>query len=610
MTNTIDESRKSGRWTTRDTSLSLIFNSFVIDPDYGGDIIDRALEYREEASDSARGILNSAIKDSVEVAGFRDSSKAVTDQLRNSVTLEVFSGNDRLAAGVLRVWEESQEELRDFVAEYLKNEGIPAEGPNIRNREFNSIWPRREWRRQRDEIVDADSDGRFDENDIGLMVCYVSGRLADPNRVETAGIDSELILAFIDDLDELPPDSHDWEYIDPLINALTQLDEDKTIQRNLTQDLALREATDDVNLDFVNELSYLGLRIDPWGLGNQKRKHIIPEALVLIEELKSALEVYSPIRPQADTRTEEMERAPRRFECESTILSLAERWHELMAAPEVAEELNDSPGMKAEDDSTLFIKAFTEHGDSEANYVSDAVASELDSLRQASGSLRSENDQLRQVSESLSSEKDRLIQDRVHLRADLNALNDQIAQLRRELGQSQEMQEHWRRGYVLASAGQARPESEEPAQLSNVDDALELAEKSFPDRIRLALNSKSNSNTPFQKPDEVFNALAWLATEYHRLRTNPGDAPNFDMLIKSACPGWSYKPKQTEVTKDQFTEWYTTTLDGKSYGLDAHIGKGTSYDPHQTIRIAFDWDDELKQVIVGFVGRHQKNRNS
>ena len=108
----------------------------------------------------------------------------------------------------------------------------------------------------------------------------------------------------------------------------------------------------------------------------------------------------------------------------------------------------------------------------------------------------------------------------------------------------------------------------------------------------------------------MFDALAWLATEYHRRRSNPGAAPNFDKLIKEACPGWSYKSKQTGVTKEQFTEWYTTAVDGKSYELDAHIGKGTSFDPQQTIRVAFDWDDELKQVIVGYLGKHQRNRRS
>ena len=108
----------------------------------------------------------------------------------------------------------------------------------------------------------------------------------------------------------------------------------------------------------------------------------------------------------------------------------------------------------------------------------------------------------------------------------------------------------------------------------------------------------------------MFDALAWLATQYHRLRTNPGASPDFDKLVKEACPGWSYRPDQAEVTKDQFAQWYTTTVDGKTYELYSHVGKGNSFDPQNTIRIAFAWDDELRKVIVGYIGLHQRTRRS
>ena len=65
-----------------------------------------------------------------------------------------------------------------------------------------------------------------------------------------------------------------------------------------------------------------------------------------------------------------------------------------------------------------------------------------------------------------------------------------------------------------------------------------------------------------------------------------------------------------DETKDQFPEWYRTRVDDREYELDMHVGKGTSFDPQNTIRIAFDWDDEGKRVVVGYIGRHQKNRRS
>ena len=599
-----DTSQASDRWTTHDRSMSLIFNSHVIYPDYAGNIIDRALEYRDQASESARGALNAAIKDTIDVVGFRDASKAVPDQLKASVMQEVFRGNDRLAGSVLRVWEESKQELRSVVTEHLRSKGVHTNGPDFRKRQFNSIWARREWRSERDEIVEADTDGRFDIDDIGLMVCYVSGRLADPNRVETAGIESELFLEFIDKLDEFPSVAPDWENVDLFINAVTQLAEDKAIDRELTQTLALREATMEVNADFIDDMRYLGLTVDMWKVGSPERVNVTSEALTVINDLKSALAEYSPIRPQADTRAEELQRAIQRSESESVIFKLASRWDKLMSVPlgpeDNPKQLESPDSRKPPERSSVDSPPTTD-----ADAI-DAVLAEIGN----SDSINPELDRLRQVNDLLSSENAQLRQDSDHLRADVSTLNDQISQFRDELSQSREMQEYWRRTYVSASTGQARDDDEQPAQVVNVSDALALAEKTFPSRLRLALNSKSNKNSPFQKPEEVFDALAWLATEYHRHRSNPGAAPNFDKLIKESCPGWSYKSKQTALTKEQFAEWYTTTLDGKTYELDAHIGKGTSFDPQQTIRIAFDWDNDLRQVIVGFLGRHQRNRRS
>ena len=562
----------------------------VMEPDHALSVIDRALDYRGNAPDSVRSRLNSAIVQSVNVAGFRDSSKAPRPQLREPVLSAILTGpNEKLAGEVLRCWVESNETLRRVVSDHLTSNEVAAEGPDLQRGVFGSIWLRHEWAAECEEIANGATNGRFDADDIALMLCYVSGRI--PTLEATIEMESPLFQEWLDELNELPPDATEWENVDEFVGSLKGLALEKIAERVTVQVKAIADSIDDARSGFDDELRYLEVDLSSWSADDAVRTGQTEAALEKITELKTALSEYREIHPRASSRSEELLRAPEREKYENSIIDIVGAWDDLMTVPD------ESPD------------------DSKPQPFSDAAQS-VDSVEGDTGTgpdrslAGRELDLLRQDIEALSSENRHLQQEGQHLRDDKNKLGEQIAQLRRELVQSQEMQEHWRRGYVHASTGQARPESEEPVQLSNVDDALELAENSFPDRIRLALNSKSNSSTPFQKPDEVFDALAWLATEYHRLRTNPGDAPNFDMLIKSACPGWSYKPKQTEVTKDQYTEWYTTTLDGKSYGLDAHIGKGTSFDPHQTIRIAFDWDDELKQVIVGFVGRHQKNRNS
>ncbi len=108
-------------------------------------------------------------------------------------------------------------------------------------------------------------------------------------------------------------------------------------------------------------------------------------------------------------------------------------------------------------------------------------------------------------------------------------------------------------------------------------------------------------DTPFANPTEVFDALAWLATAY---RNGPTDR------IGETCPGWFYKSNQSAPTMGRFPDWYRTRVNGTAWQLASHLGKGTSHDPHHTIRIAFAWDEPNERVIVGFVGLHQRNRAS
>ena len=105
---------------------------------------------------------------------------------------------------------------------------------------------------------------------------------------------------------------------------------------------------------------------------------------------------------------------------------------------------------------------------------------------------------------------------------------------------------------------------------------------------------------PFAKPAEVFDALAWLATAYRR---DPA-------AIAESSPGWFHKTDQSATTVGMYPDWYRTTYRGRTLDILEHIGKGTSFDARSTIRIAFAWDDETELVVVGYVGRHQRNRQS
>ena len=567
--------------------LSTAFLPPVMDAGHASIVIDRALDFRGRASDSVRNRLNSAIRDSVTISGFQDASVAPSQLLRDPILGAIATGEcTSLAGAVLRAWVESQQGLQAVVVEHLAARGVSTDGPDLQQGIFRSSWSKYEWNLESELIANSDSNGRFDADDIALMLCYISGKAPTPK----AQIGSPFLQEWFEELSELAPEAPEWDYVYEFASSVTGLAYAKLAERATVQIQQIDRSIKEISEEFDQELSYLEIDISAWSADDAEASGVTEMALERLSELNSALSEYRPIRPQASSRSEESQRAPEREKWEERVLEIAASWDEMMDVPE---DLWDDGVTQQSDDA------------SDTDAV-EAVLAAIQHRDTADPELR----RLRQANNSLSVENDRLKQDGDNLRADKAQLGKQIRRLRNELTQSHEMQEYWRRAYVSESAGQAHPEEEQPVQLTNVNDAIELAAKSFPDRLRIALNSKSNSDTPFQKPDEAFEALGWLATEYHRLRSNPGDAPNFDKLIKEACPGWSYKSKQTEVTKDQFTEWYTTTLDGKSYELDAHIGKGTSYDPQQTIRIAFDWDDDLKQVIVGFVGRHQRNRRS
>ncbi len=595
--------------------LSVIFGT--LDPEYSEKVVGRALEFRDEASDSVQSRLNSAIRDSVKIDGFRDASKAKPDQLRRPVLSQIVLEDDgRLSGEVLKAWAESHEKLRDLVAEHLISQSVPAEGPDFQARRFNSVWPESEWEGERDVITAGHDD--LDETDVALMLCYVSGRFPRPDDADKAEIESPTLLKWLHELRALPPDSLEFAEARLFAESVIKIADDKHEERIIVVRQALDTAIAEIRNEFESDLRYLDLDIDSWSSEEVEEPDVIPDLLEVAETLKLELVEYSPIRPQAPSRVSESARAEAREVFETRIFDVAGRWNRLIENPTGPDDDSTSDGRSQQNDSDEPSDTTELSGGDglPTQELDDSRDGETQTGEQPSQDLRPEAhiSETRVVApsqdyDSLKSENTRLGQASAELQSDNTLLGKQVSGLKAELSRTKEMEKSWRRAYI-ESASQAPTEKGEPAQLNSVNDALAHAERTFPDQLVFALNSKSAKNSPFQKPDEVFDALAWLATEYHELRMNPGASPGFNRRIKESCPGWFYKAGQTDVTKEQFYEWYTTSTDGKRYELDTHIGKGTSFNPQNTIRIAFAWDDERHEVVVGFLGLHQRNRRS
>ncbi len=592
--------------------LSVLDVMYQYSPGYMRQVVDVALRFRDQVSQGPRDSLNAAINNSgIRLDGFRDTSKADADTLVKPVFDQLADGNERLLRSILRTWMESREVLRAQVAESLDRLGIPTDGLRGKNADSIEVWEEEEWL-EKLRIVTSEAKGE-DEKDVKLMMTCVTGMAPDlPDEEE---LESALLKGWLQKLRELPAVAHEWIELDLFVRELGTLAHEKAGQMIGEQTERLEVAVEDIRGKFEDELGYLEVDISGWVEEAKAYPFVFPEAVTVAESLHDCLLQYMNVRPIARTRKEELERREKRDSYEDSIYGFMSEWKELVdQAVRVEEKRREETkegktqageGVAHEEVSVevvVDLDGTTDAQEEEGVGVDDApqaaaAAAELEAARR-------ENDRLRGDRETLESE-------RRGLEVKLSDMEEEVDRLRRELYESQQTEKVWREQFVSVSKSVGDVKGEVVDEIRDVEDAVERAGRAFPAQLVVSLNSKSDVATPFQRPEEVYDVLAWLGTEYHRARTREtGRGAQFDKLLKEACSGWFYKPKQTDETKDQYPDWYRTRVGEREYELDAHVGKGTSFDPQNTIRIAFDWDDEGKRVVVGYIGRHQKNRRS
>jgi hypothetical protein len=141
---------------------------------------------------------------------------------------------------------------------------------------------------------------------------------------------------------------------------------------------------------------------------------------------------------------------------------------------------------------------------------------------------------------------------------------------------------------------------------------FEQAEQRHPQRLAFRPNNHSDRDYPYDRPDEVDAALRWLVGPYWEVRQGllRADHRALDLKLRKAC-GWTYKTSQSASTVGRYRSWYETTYEGRRLVVLEHIGRGNTkrQGPH-SIRIGFTWDEQTGKVVVGFVGQHQRNRDS
>ena len=600
-----------------------------INPEFRTALVSRVLNSFPDLPESARQSLRSAVNDEIALSagGFRRGQAGrALDGLRTILQEPIETGiqrSSKLACAVFMCWAESHASLREESERYLVSYERSADGPDLAARRFRSTWSPEEVESTVDDFSKAH--GGYSRDDMGLMLCYVSGNFPLQTDAESEAQEaSETLSEMLKYLQTLPATSSLWESVIPnFVASVSRVIEEKAAQLRWASDFdSILEA---LRRDFSELLTFFEQDTQEWAASRVSHEADTAAALGLVENLQSLLTEYRAVHDRALSISEERERSKRRDALQPAIVDALGDIDALMTGEPGGESaVSPTPtagvaprgpvGVNAVGDSPRPsagpLNSTPQDTSTELNCPSSGQQ-HLPVVGSAASDVRVEIAEPQSFTEheyeGLLSENSGLRDNAVALRSENQDLRDEVESLKAELFSSLEMEESWRMAYRSAINGAAtHVEKEAPPQLDSVDAAVEMARNRYKQELLFAPNSESTiQDNPFIDPAKVWEALCWLATTYYASRMGRLRVTDFDQSIKEAC-GWWYKGDQGETTLSRYEKSYTTRVDGKRHWLAEHIGKGTTFDARYTIRIAFHWDRERRRVIVGYIGRHQQ----
>ena len=630
-------------------TVGLSFVFIRMNNEFRAEVVKTALTGREQVSGDARAALSRSVSAAVNVDGFRNAGIAPPAYLQEPVA-KLVDVSDNLAAAVLRVWAELRGPLRDVVVTYLKGLSLVGGDSECMGDKIH-IFPNDErWDHAIDGLIETHPD--FSKDDLRLMSCCVSGRMVETGE-ESESLDnpdspprsathdengigvSEMLAEIREQLLSMPRDDCFEqssaglidEFLDRLrvhcpdtvgdelqsldfTKAVKEVQKAKFIEQTLATVLAsaLSNIKDEHSalLDFFEQdggrlaalipgpddsLDELAERLREFLEEHTRlRLHRLARNMLEVDSISRKLDEYGPIHGQAATFKEEQRRNSRRAGMQEAIDRDFRQLADLISGsapfetPEVEQNV-EVPGAQIQGDTPFDSHIVDSDPVSDTPPISCSIDHYLPLLEEAR--------ELREQNQDLEQENDELEETCKRLRQQLYDAQNKEAGLR------------------LALASQSDPGvPSDMAEVASVEDAVRLARNSFAHRLVIAANSESNvEESQFKWPDKVLSALEWLATTYYDSRSGQLTVTDLDASCREHCDMW-YKSSQGETTMIAYPNSYTTVVDGDQIWLEEHIGKGNSFDPRRTIRIAFNWDKNRQQVIVGYIGRHQRTRAS
>ena len=612
----------SGSIVPKRNSLRRILLPGVISEEQFADVVAVSLSAsRIAGAKSARQSLHAAIdaSDGIKVKGFSQASRAKAAQLQEPVMDEcMLYGNERLLGAVMRMWLTCKPELRSRVAQHLVESGIETRDVDFKDAVYAGIWRPEDWDRHLQSLVEAvacpesgnTAEAEFETDELRLMFSLLTSAVpAHPGEIVAVDIESPMLSNLLESLWTALPTREEWQELDKAIEALTEINEQKSRQM-IEMDIRFRrENIEFLVEEFKEELEYL----DEFNFEIVLDAAENPEILLTVDSTYPAklillLERYRDIRPQAKSRSAEKARAAERSSLEDEAIDLFAHWlRDISRQQEIIRERLDA------EQQTAAEAGEAEAGASPAN--EESRDEELESLREKLQEEKSAHKALQGRYDKQGEDKRKWERQSSKLEKDKQRLEEEIESLRALQGPNADAANQQGVSGVREEAGEYRV-NYSPDRIKDVKDAFSQSQRTYSEELVFAPNSKSeHSNSAFEKPDEVFKALAWLAFEFRDSKLNPGIGENLNEVLEESLknavrPNWSYSPRQSMTAVGKYPDAYRTTYQGNKYDLHEHLKRGRSYDPKSNIRISFAWDEAIRKVVVGYIGRHQKTAQS
>ena len=492
-------------------------------------------------------------------------------------TARICVQNESLAAAMIELWPQTDSRIADAASRFLSNDlSLPQPmGLDAKKRRANGIWPESELESAVSGFVKEHQDIHRDRARILLITTTGLVPIPDPS-----GSIPPVAQKWMDTISNLGLEHPLWDRMQDVTSALSITASAKMRMRDQVHETL--QWFEDMEREFGAELEFLEIRLF------DKRNEALE--ISAIGEDPSAFEKAQEMRDAAASELSELRRlrnglaSARNMKEQSAIITDVQ-----LRAGRIAEYC-----ARIEE---IFPKAkisailTTSRSGNEEWTVSEAAEEEK---------TQTSLDRLRQKSEKLHDQ----------LKAQVEERDTEIERLRVELDDAVQKEEAWRNAYIREAAASLGDENAESLRAESLSDAVEKA-RHICARIRFCLNGSSSvKRNRFSEPTAVLNALMWLDSVYAPARAGELPITDFGLSLKrvEGCSNWKYKPSNSEYNKRTYKNAYTTTLDGKQYDLDHHIGTGVSSDEQHTLRIAFDYDPEIDAVIVGYIGRHQPTR--